>query len=1000
MNIRRLNTIILLVLVAAMTIFAEDFGRNKVQYDYTKWKYFESDDFRLYYAEGYSGLAHFAVGVLEEAYVRVSSDVGHGITERIPVVIYPSPSDFQETNITMSILGEGVGGFTESFKTRVVLPFDGSYEDFRHVLVHEMAHGVVFDKLLGRGPISAFSSRRVFQMPMWLAEGISEWESICWDVESDMYLRDAIVNDYAVPLERLSGFLAYKEGASVVGYLARRYGRRKIGEILGKGQVHITPDGALKSAIGKDQKQLYEDWLETKKREYFPEYGFRKRPEDIAERITDHTKDRSYFNVMPAFSPDGHSVAFLSNAKDLVDLYIVDVITGKRKRIARGQTKGSAESFHPFRSRPGWSEKGEYLAYSRKHGGSDEIAIRSAKDWKLFRTMAFEGLKEISSPTFVRGDTAIVFSALSKDRSDLYIARFDGTSPKKITDDRWDDKMPSVSPDGRYIAFSSDRPVDGGRGVSSGNDGQLSSEPIEGEFPFGHYNIWIYDIEADSFAPFTVDGLGNDQPAFSPDGNRIAWTSEANGIRNIWIAYLDEPHRDRPYTDLLSGAFTPTWDPDGKSLVFSAFDDAGFDLFVMREFSPLDSLVETPYFLGRDTMCLFDEAQAKDFPYRGGDLRDYRAPAGDEAPDSTERNYTPQFSVDMVTGVVGYDTYYGFVGQSYLSLSDVLGNQQIDLSTDLFDDIENSTIFVSYRYLAHRTNFGASAYHYKDYFWDNRDRIFSDRVMGASVSVEYPFSQFDRIEATVGGTYIERDFLGVPVGDEWPASEKPFNARLSAGAVRDNSLWGNTGPLAGSRLKVAAEYVPNISGSAMDFYAGRFDLRRYIHFGSGYSLAMRGAAGAARGKKPPQYWLGGSSQWLNYRVANDDIYSIGNIYYSRMILPLRGYDYFEYSGQTYAIANLEFRYPFVQYLKLGMPPVTIGGINGAIFMDVGAVAGTDLHDFRGWKDSRLDDIKMGVGIGARAWFWWLLFDYDLAWKTDIAGIAPKPYHHISLGAEF
>ncbi|MCK5832308.1 PD40 domain-containing protein [bacterium] len=1001
-----ITTLILLSFVGS--IFCESFGRNKVQYDTGEWYYFEEQHFTLYFENGFENLAIIAADILEEAYDIISDDLGHGVEKPVPVILYASPGDFQQTNITMSILGEGTGGFTESFKTRVVLPFNGSYEDFRHVLIHEMAHGIVFDKLLGRGPVNQLAANRIFEMPLWLAEGISEWESICWDVESDMYLRDAILNDYVVPLNYLSGFLAYKEGASVVNYIARRYGRRKVGEILGKGQVHITADAALKSAIGKDQKKLYEDWLETKKTEYFPEYGFRKRPKDIASRVTDHEKEHSYYNVMPAFSPDGHTVAFLSDKDDYVGLYTIDIITEERHKIASSQRKGSSESFHPFRSRPGWSSDGNYLAFSRKHGDNDELVIYSSEDWKIIKTLSWQDFREISSPVFIPGDSAIAFSALVSDRSDIFIAKFDGSTPLAITADKYDDRMPSISPDGKRIAFSSDRPIEKSIESLKEEQGQMSSQPKPEEFPYGAYNIWIYNLDDASFMALTTDGFGNDHPAYSPNGEFIAYTSERNGIRNLWMAELGDSVVHRPYSDLLSGAFSPSWDTDSRRIVFSAYFDGGFDVYYLEHPIALDSLVNTPFISGRDSICAcnIDDEPSSPLPIFNGDLRRYEFTGLDyeeQSKDSLSREvqgYTPQFSLDLISGVVGYDTYYGFVGQTYLSFSDLLGNQRITFIVDLLDDIENSTIYANYSYLARRTDLGATLFHYRDYFWDNNDRIFSDRVIGGGFYAHYPLSQFDRLECSIEGIQVIRNFIGVPQGEELPENEKPFDIKLSLGAVRDNSLWGNTGPLTGSRMKVSFELMPGIDNSAMDYYAGRMDLRKYTHFGQGYSFAIRLATGAARGERTPRYWLGGTESWLNWRTTNNDIYSVRDIYYSRMLLPLRGFNYFAYSGQTYLLANLELRYPFIQYLKLGMPPITIGGINGVFFTDIGTITGTDLSEFRGWRDSHFEDIKIGMGFGARAWIWWLLFNYDIAWQYDLSEFSAKPYHHISLGGEF
>jgi hypothetical protein len=57
---------------------------------------------------------------------------------------------------------EGVGGFTEVFKNRMVIPFTGSYEDFRHVLHHELTHAVMFNLLYGND-ISSLMAAGDFQ---------------------------------------------------------------------------------------------------------------------------------------------------------------------------------------------------------------------------------------------------------------------------------------------------------------------------------------------------------------------------------------------------------------------------------------------------------------------------------------------------------------------------------------------------------------------------------------------------------------------------------------------------------------------------------------------------------------------------------------------------------------------------------------------------------------------------------------------------------------------
>ncbi|HDI83110.1 MAG TPA: biopolymer transporter Tol, partial [candidate division WOR-3 bacterium] len=130
------------------------FGQNKVQYKEYKWMTNETTHFTIYYHTGDEPLVSFGESVLESTYDFLKRDLFYREMkneEKIPVIIYGSHNEFEETNILLERIPESVGGFTESFKNRVVVPFDGSYKDFRHVLSHELVH--------------------VFQNRIWYGEG-------------------------------------------------------------------------------------------------------------------------------------------------------------------------------------------------------------------------------------------------------------------------------------------------------------------------------------------------------------------------------------------------------------------------------------------------------------------------------------------------------------------------------------------------------------------------------------------------------------------------------------------------------------------------------------------------------------------------------------------------------------------------------------------------------------------------------------------------------------
>jgi len=267
MNARKLCLIILILLMApgaiAQNIY---FGQNKVQYRDFDWFYIQTADFDIYFYKDEDTLAVFAANVLNEAYIEIKEELNYTLSDRVPVIIYASHNEFQQTNVISDIIPEGVGGFTEIFKNRIVVPFTGSYEDFRHVLHHELTHAVIFDLLYGNALRSIFSREALFQPPLWFSEGYAESSSRHgWDLEADMFVRDAVIEGYLPPLPYLNGFLAYKGGQSALNYIAEKYGEEKIFEILSKGRSVITMERAVKGTLGLLHQQ---DHHGTNKIEY------------------------------------------------------------------------------------------------------------------------------------------------------------------------------------------------------------------------------------------------------------------------------------------------------------------------------------------------------------------------------------------------------------------------------------------------------------------------------------------------------------------------------------------------------------------------------------------------------------------------------------------------------------------------------------------------------------------------------------------------------------
>jgi len=185
----QLLLIVLFILISSQLSQAQFyFGQNKVQYTRFDWHVMETDHFRLFFYLEEEEIARMAARIAEDGYRELASKFKHEIYSKIPLIIYSSPNNFSQTNVIPQLLPESVGGFTEFLKGRVVVPFHGSYFDFRHVILHELVHVFTYSKLE-----AVMSKQRMMQSaypPLWFIEGIAEFWSTEWDSEADMILKD------------------------------------------------------------------------------------------------------------------------------------------------------------------------------------------------------------------------------------------------------------------------------------------------------------------------------------------------------------------------------------------------------------------------------------------------------------------------------------------------------------------------------------------------------------------------------------------------------------------------------------------------------------------------------------------------------------------------------------------------------------------------------------------------------------------------------------------
>ncbi|MCL2183008.1 MAG: hypothetical protein FWB85_06025 [Chitinispirillia bacterium] len=1023
---RLINLALIAIVSLSIPPAAQGFGKNKVQYQRMAWSRLDAPHFTLYHHQDQGALPEMAYLWLDDAYRDLAGRFAFTHPRPVPVVLYESSALFEQTNIITEILPEEVGGFTELFKNRVAVPFNGSYSAFRHVLHHEMVHAFIFGAVYG----NIFQAAGA-QVPLWFNEGLAELLSSGWDRSADMFMLDRVLNSTVPPPgPALNGYMAYKGGQSFLYYLYSTGGDTLFNQMLRTFRATRAAETAIEHTYKKSLEELGRDWTRELRRIYWPETGRRMEPSSHAKAVTASAKDRSQFNLRPRISPNGKNIAFFSDRKDYARIIIADSAGKTVRQIGQHSLSGSFESFQPFNGAIAWSPNGEELAFIAKNGGRNEVRFVNARTGKKSRNPVILPLSAINGLDWSRDGSKLAFTAISFGQPDLHLYDLATQELSILVDSPESKSSPRFSPDGTKIIFAVTDTIGLGEG------------PLTASTPAPASNLAIYEIDTRTYYLLTDTDWNEKQPAFSPDGNRFVFVSDRNGIDNLYTASLDDPGNAHPLTDYTGNCSNPDWAADGSSIVFDLFMNQSWNIWQMEE--PLakimtDSILaptrwaehtsdpSIPFFKRRaatgtsvaiDTIRVAGNTRAS--PFNTPDYPYYRQPGSalisldsiknakteipplDSIPEP--QPYTLRFSPDMVIFGLGVNTYNGASGQALAQFSDIMGDHRITLAGDAqIDFSEYAQIFAAYQYLKHRASLTIGAFYYKYYSYDGRfKRYFHDTETGGILGLSYPFSIFSRAEAQLFGRYMERKPLtGAP-----NMGTIENNALLAtAGYSFDNILWGITGPLNGIRASARLQLAPPLSFTDEAYVSGDVDIRHYTHLFKKFVWANRltfgGTIGLDDNRAARRFFLGGNENWFNYDVNGknyDD--NLAYSYYSDIVSPLRGWNYFDITGDRMMLMNTEFRFPFIREISTVWPlPIQIRYINGAMFIDAG-YAWT--HDQQNEKYNPLPvppKLMGGYGFGMRANLGIFVLRYDRGWPTDWK-YTGSPINYFSLGAEF
>ncbi|MBN1426321.1 PD40 domain-containing protein [Candidatus Fermentibacteria bacterium] len=815
---RTLGKALGLLLCAGAASADYGFGKNKITYGHHGWWEIDVGSYRIHYPQGFEKIGQFSARYVDQLAPAVEDLIGIQSNRTVPIVVYGSHMAFLETRILPQILPEGVGGFTEFIQGRVVVPNTGASGELRHVLIHELTHALMLEKL---AHVSRLHRRmRLPSVPLWFTEGLAEYASTAWTAQEEMILGDAFLDGKVPPLRdmwQLNGtYLLYCAGHSLLTFMSETYGEGWIRQVLQTLGSAASFDEALERATGLSQDALgtrWRQWLGV-------HFAYLLSRDEAAVRYARALPSTDAFFSPVVWGQTSDTVAVLSYGDGYASVFTSCTVTPERRprRIVKAGGREGVESLHLFRSRLGSSGTGN-LAFIAKSDDRDALYVADGRSGRILSKWRLPGIRSMSSPSFSPSESLLAFSGMDTlGMVDLFLLDTATGAVSRLTHDVFDDGSPAFSPDGAHLVFHSDR-MPGGPARCS--------------------NLYLLELASGGVSQLTCGPYQDRDPVWSPVSGDIAFVSDRGTGIGLWAT---DGQRLRPLVHVQGGAFDPAWSRDGSRLYFATYRHGTYHVHVARA-----SEFDAPWTAQASADC-------------GGF---WEEPGDSVLP--VARRYSPRYNLDIASGMLTYDPAQTGGGGANVVLSDVLGEKRVYLhvsnGAETTDDFLSSfNLAVAYANLRPRLAYSIGVFRLSVTDQTSIDNLgWERRHNGAALFLSYPLSRYHRMEA--GGS--------VRMVEDLVDGTQQTEVFGEVGYARDTAVWGFEGPWDGTRLGAKLEAAVDAGSGAFircEFFA---DGRWYLRLSRMCTLANRLQWWQSSGADPRRFGLGGAFSlrgWADHRM--------------------------------------------------------------------------------------------------------------------------------------
>ena len=566
-----LALIFLGTLQASAQYLPETFGKNRIQYRQFNWQYLSSENFDVYYYDARKAVAQNSLEFLEAEFDRITDLIGYPPYFKTKVFLYNSLADLRQSNVGLNRTVYTANGETEFIKPYVEVANVGTAQEFKEELLFQISDLMVNEMMFGGSLKDIFQSSILMNLPDWFVDGASLYVAKGWSAEMDDYIRQLIKTRKPKKITRLGGKEAALAGQSVWNFIAEKYGKSSVGNILNYTRITRNEEKSVLITLGVSFKQLMNEWYK-----YYSDMDSRLAesyviPPDSIHFTDQHNKTTFYTTVK--ISPDGRYIAYAENDRGRYIVKVRSLENGRERTIISGGSKVLNQRIDYNLPLLSWADGNTLGVIGLKYGEYVFWLYDLSSRSKLPREL--DRFSNIRSLNFSDNGRLAVISADFEGRNDLFLLSSRRDRVRRLTNDLFDDLDPSFIPGSNRIVFSSNRTSDTLRSQASPDFTTLSNT----------YNLFVFDLDTTkNLLKRITNTLSKDYQPLASDDNNFYYLSDQRGIVNLF-KYNRATGIYSQVTNFSTSLKSYDADFDGNTLAYVATKSRKQEIFVNRNFN-------------------------------------------------------------------------------------------------------------------------------------------------------------------------------------------------------------------------------------------------------------------------------------------------------------------------------------------------------------------------------------------------------------------------------